>query len=365
MGSSRIVVRAAHAARRRGARRRGGARRCAGRGALRHLARPGHAGDARARRRRRRAITSIDLGSGDGRIVITAAQRFGASGLGVEIVPELVSRAARTRAPPASPIASSSASRTCSRPTCGSATVVTMYLLPEVNLQLRPRLLALAPGTRIVSHDWDMGDWTPDRTSRSMCRTSRSASTSPRGSTCGSCRRGCTGCGARPARSLEITQRFQRFSATLSGRGRPAPALVFDGRIEATTLRGDGLHPVSLAARRRHAAAARRRPAGRRRAARVRPRRPAPSVRERRRRLPSYAVSPRCRWLYPALEVVHIVGIALLLGSLVLVELRLLGLGSALPMTALARFGLRLSWRASYRCGERYVHVPESGWATC
>lgn len=44
------------------------------------------------------------------------------------------------------------------------ATVVTMYLLPEVNLQLRPRILQLAPGTRLVSHDWDMGDWKPDRT---------------------------------------------------------------------------------------------------------------------------------------------------------------------------------------------------------
>jgi hypothetical protein len=42
--------------------------------------------------------------------------------------------------------------------------VVTMYLLPEVNLQLRPKLLALKPGTRIVSHDWDLGDWKPDRT---------------------------------------------------------------------------------------------------------------------------------------------------------------------------------------------------------
>lgn len=43
------------------------------------------------------------------------------------------------------------------------ATVITMYLLPEVNLQLKPRLLQLKPGTRIVSHDWDMGDWKPDR----------------------------------------------------------------------------------------------------------------------------------------------------------------------------------------------------------
>ena len=45
-----------------------------------------------------------------------------------------------------------------------SASVITLYLLPDVNLKLRPRLRALRPGTRIVSHDWDMGDWTPQRT---------------------------------------------------------------------------------------------------------------------------------------------------------------------------------------------------------
>ncbi len=106
----------------------------------------------------------IDLGSGDGRIVITAAKRFGASGLGVEIVPDLVAQsrdsarragvAARSRFEVQDLFATDLA----------PATVVTMYLLPEVNLALRPRLLALAPGTRIVSHDWDLGDWLPDRT---------------------------------------------------------------------------------------------------------------------------------------------------------------------------------------------------------
>ncbi len=106
----------------------------------------------------------IDLGSGDGRIVITAAKRFGAAGLGVEIVPELVMRSrdaarragveARTRFEVQDLFATD----------LSPATVVTMYLLPDVNLALRPRLLALAPGTRIVSHDWDMGDWAPDRT---------------------------------------------------------------------------------------------------------------------------------------------------------------------------------------------------------
>ena len=106
----------------------------------------------------------IDLGSGDGRIVIAAARRFGASGLGVEIVPELVAQSrdsarragveGRTRFEVQDLFATDLA----------PASVITMYLLPEVNLALRPRLLALAPGTRIVSHDWDLGDWAPDRT---------------------------------------------------------------------------------------------------------------------------------------------------------------------------------------------------------
>ena len=105
----------------------------------------------------------IDLGSGDGRIVITAAKRFGATGLGVEIVPDLVRRS-REHAQSAD-VAERAEFREQDlfATDLGRATVVTMYLLPAVNLQLRPRLLALAPGTRIVSHDWDMGDWKPDR----------------------------------------------------------------------------------------------------------------------------------------------------------------------------------------------------------
>jgi SAM-dependent methyltransferase len=105
----------------------------------------------------------IDLGSGDGRIVIVAAKQFGARGLGVEIVPELVEKSidAARRAG----VADRAAFRVQDlfATDLSKATVITMYLLPEVNLQLRPRLLALKPGTRIVSHDWDMGDWKPDR----------------------------------------------------------------------------------------------------------------------------------------------------------------------------------------------------------
>ena len=106
----------------------------------------------------------LDLGSGDGRIVILAAKRFGATGLGVEIDPELV-RLSNAHASNAG-VAQGAVFREQDlfKTDLSSATVITMYLLPEVNLQLRPALLALKPGTRLVSHDWDMGDWAPDRT---------------------------------------------------------------------------------------------------------------------------------------------------------------------------------------------------------
>jgi len=106
----------------------------------------------------------IDLGSGDGRIIITAARRYGARGLGVEIVPDLVekSREAARRAGVAD--RALFREQDLFKTDLTAASVITMYLLPEVNLQLRPALLALRPGTRIVSHDWDMGDWKPDRT---------------------------------------------------------------------------------------------------------------------------------------------------------------------------------------------------------
>ena len=106
----------------------------------------------------------IDLGSGDGRSVILAARRFEATGLGVEIDPRLV-ELSKTNARNAG-VADKAEFRVQDLFTTdlSAASVITMYLLPEVNFQLRPSLLALKPGTRVVSHDWDMGDWKPDRT---------------------------------------------------------------------------------------------------------------------------------------------------------------------------------------------------------
>lgn len=110
------------------------------------------------------ADTVLDLGSGDGRIVITAARRFGARGLGVELVPELVQRSRDFARRAGVAERAEFREQDLFKTDLTQASVITMYLLPEVNLQLRPALLRLAPGTRVVSHDWDMGDWPPDRT---------------------------------------------------------------------------------------------------------------------------------------------------------------------------------------------------------
>ncbi len=106
-----------------------------------------------------------DLGCGDGRIVIRAATRFGCRGVGVDLNPE------RVREAKANAIRANVTELT--RFEVGDvfdfdfsgASVVTMYLLPSVNLKLRPRLLKeLKPGTRIVSHDFHMGDWVAEAT---------------------------------------------------------------------------------------------------------------------------------------------------------------------------------------------------------
>ncbi len=105
-----------------------------------------------------------DLGCGDGRIVVAAAQAHGARGTGVDINPERIKEAnenakkagvtARVRFIESDLFAAD----------IREASVVTLYLLPDFNLRLRPKLLKeLKPGSRIVSHSFDMGDWKPDK----------------------------------------------------------------------------------------------------------------------------------------------------------------------------------------------------------
>lgn len=106
-----------------------------------------------------------DLGCGDGRLVITAAKEFGARGVGIDIDPERIQEA----------VANARKQKVTGRvefrnedlfeADIREATVVTLYLLPWVNLKLRPKLWKdLKPGTRVVSHSHDMGDWAPEKT---------------------------------------------------------------------------------------------------------------------------------------------------------------------------------------------------------
>ncbi|RPH44353.1 MAG: methyltransferase domain-containing protein [Burkholderiales bacterium] len=108
--------------------------------------------------------TLIDLGSGDGRIVLTAAKRWGTKGVGYEIDPRLVSNAQRAARREGVDHLARFVVEDIFVADLSAATVITMYLLPDVNLRLLPRLRRLRPGTRLVSHDWDMGDWAPQRT---------------------------------------------------------------------------------------------------------------------------------------------------------------------------------------------------------
>lgn len=105
----------------------------------------------------------LDLGSGDGRIVITAALRHGARGSGVEIDPRLVELSNSNARKAGVAERAVFLQKDLFATDLSQASVITMYLLPDVNIRMRPALLKLKPGTRIVSHDWDMGDWQPDK----------------------------------------------------------------------------------------------------------------------------------------------------------------------------------------------------------
>lgn len=106
-----------------------------------------------------------DLGSGDGRIVIRAAQKYGARGVGIEIDPDRVEEARQNAQEAGVENLVEFRQGDLFEADISDATVVTLYLLPSVNQKLRPKLFEeLAPGTPVVSHDFDMGQWTPDRT---------------------------------------------------------------------------------------------------------------------------------------------------------------------------------------------------------
>lgn len=216
----------------------------------------------------------VDLGSGDGRIVIAAATQHHARGLGIDYDHTLIaeSRANAARAGVSDKV--EFLHQDIFLADFRHATVVTMYLLPEVNLELRPRILFdLKPGTRVVSHDWDMGDWEPDR--RLVVAAPEKTIGLRKESTvflwtvpariAGYWRGTLTGPGGEESVVIDLVQRFQAASATvwlrrwgLAGAGRlrgdtlslvlerspwmpDSPPLQFTLRVAAGRLEGEAV----------------------------------------------------------------------------------------------------------------------------
>ena len=112
----------------------------------------------------KRGDVVYDLGCGDGRVVIAAAQKYGARGVGIDIDPQRIKEAQENARKAGVTRRVKFLNQDLFEADIKEATVVMLYLLPWVNLKLRPKLWSdLKPGTRVVSHSHDMGDWKPER----------------------------------------------------------------------------------------------------------------------------------------------------------------------------------------------------------
>ena len=107
----------------------------------------------------------VDLGAGDGKIAIAAAKTMGARSLGIEYNPDMAKHAQRNVEKAGVQAKAKVIQGDIFASDFTTATVVTMYLLPALNMKLRPQILAMKPGTRVVSHSFNMEDWEPDETS--------------------------------------------------------------------------------------------------------------------------------------------------------------------------------------------------------
>ncbi len=181
----------------------------------------------------------IDLGAGEGRIAIAAAKQFGATAVGIEYDGKLAALARRNaqRAGVADQV--TIVEGDLFKEDFTRASVVTLYLLPDLNAQLRPQLLQMRAGTRIVSYRWDMGEWEPDETLHGddgeahlwivpARVTGRWELTDDRGD---------------PAGELALTQQFQRVGGTLTIRGNTQPLLgdfVAGATLGFTFVHADG-----------------------------------------------------------------------------------------------------------------------------
>ena len=186
----------------------------------------------------------IDLGSGDGRTVIAAAKR-GARALGIEYNPQMVELSRRTAVAAGVGEKATFVKADLFESDFSQATVITMFLLPQINLRLRPKILDLKPGTRIVSNTFTMEEWTPDQTA----------------TVGGDCSSWCTallwivpakvaGTWRLPQGELTLRQEFQMLSGSIgstpiaSGRMRgsdisfTAGGAQYTGRVNGSSIQG-------------------------------------------------------------------------------------------------------------------------------
>jgi SAM-dependent methyltransferase len=221
----------------------------------------------------------VDLGCGDGRLVITAARRFGARGYGVDIKPELVALANRNAAEAGVAAQVRFEERDLFETDLGAATVLTLYLLPHIVTELVPRILAQMPaGARVVSHDYALAPWLPDETVAldvpekefisGTTHTTLYRYTVP-ARVGGEWRLELPGLlGARPARLSIVQQGFRASATVLIGArlseveeivvrgdtvsillppvGREGARVQLAGRLRENTLEGQVAHPAGL-----------------------------------------------------------------------------------------------------------------------
>ena len=188
----------------------------------------------------------MDLGSGDGRTVITAAKR-GARALGHRVQPRHGGALRRNATEAGVTDRATFEKADLFETDLSKAQVITMFLLPSINMKLRPKLLDLKPGTRIVSNSFTMEDW-----ARTRPRTS--PRTAPAGAPhcCGSCRPRSNGSWQMPQGELQLTQQFQMVTGSLAGtpiadgrlRGDQITFTVggakYTGTVSGNTIKGSG-----------------------------------------------------------------------------------------------------------------------------
>jgi SAM-dependent methyltransferase len=172
----------------------------------------------------------MDLGSGDGRTVITAAKR-GAKALGVEYNPDMVALSQRNAEKEGVAANATFMKADLFETDFSRASVITMFLLPDINVKLRPKILALRPGTRVVSNSFDMGEWKSDQTVTLTAEQGCSASW-------------CTahfwivpakvaGRYDLPQGRLELKQTYQMLTGTLQSEGRTH---ALEGRVRGSAV---------------------------------------------------------------------------------------------------------------------------------